>query len=199
MGTEESVFRDFTSTGWAGWHLRRLIPFSRKDDADLITERPPDYPARLVSGLLLRSSGCVHALQGHPGLLHFGIEFQGHLVFGPSFAGFFLMLVDHAHAPVDVLRTRQPGLLGVEFNPALVHSYRLVGYENRMLRSEDFNDDTKDAGEIGAGHTVTASLGEAERLALAGLGEDVRGHRAGFVELLQLARNLEDPDPSQDN
>lgn len=44
----------------------------------------------------------------------------------------------------------------VEFNPAVVAGYRLIGYENRLLRDEDFNDDTKDAGEIGAGHTVTA-------------------------------------------
>jgi Ca-activated chloride channel family protein len=44
----------------------------------------------------------------------------------------------------------------VEFNPAQVAGYRLIGYENRMLRTEDFNDDKKDAGEIGAGHTVTA-------------------------------------------
>lgn len=44
----------------------------------------------------------------------------------------------------------------VEFNPAKVKAYRLIGYENRMLRKEDFNDDTKDAGEIGAGHSVTA-------------------------------------------
>ncbi|MFG0294735.1 MAG: von Willebrand factor type A domain-containing protein [Maioricimonas sp. JB045] len=44
----------------------------------------------------------------------------------------------------------------VEFNPAQVAAYRLIGYENRMLAKEDFNDDTKDAGEIGAGHTVTA-------------------------------------------
>ncbi len=46
--------------------------------------------------------------------------------------------------------------LQVEFNPALVKSYRLIGYENRLLDNEDFRDDTKDAGEIGAGHTVTA-------------------------------------------
>lgn len=44
----------------------------------------------------------------------------------------------------------------VEFNPAKIASYRLVGYENRLLAAEDFKDDTKDAGEIGAGHTVTA-------------------------------------------
>lgn len=44
----------------------------------------------------------------------------------------------------------------VEFNPAVVQAYRLIGYENRKLRNEDFNDDKKDAGDIGAGHSVTA-------------------------------------------
>jgi Ca-activated chloride channel family protein len=44
----------------------------------------------------------------------------------------------------------------VEFNPARVGAYRLIGYENRLLAHRDFNDDRKDAGEIGAGHTVTA-------------------------------------------
>jgi Ca-activated chloride channel family protein len=44
----------------------------------------------------------------------------------------------------------------VEFNPAHVKYYRLIGYENRLLRDEDFKDDTKDAGELGAGHSVTA-------------------------------------------
>ena len=44
----------------------------------------------------------------------------------------------------------------VEFNPAKVGAYRLIGYENRMLANEDFNDDRKDAGELGAGHSVTA-------------------------------------------
>ncbi|HEY0026136.1 MAG TPA: von Willebrand factor type A domain-containing protein [Longimicrobium sp.] len=46
--------------------------------------------------------------------------------------------------------------LQVEFNPARVYAYRLIGYENRLLADEDFNDDRKDAGEIGAGHSVTA-------------------------------------------
>ncbi|MCM1190987.1 MAG: VWA domain-containing protein [Butyrivibrio sp.] len=46
--------------------------------------------------------------------------------------------------------------LQVEFNPAYIKGYRLLGYENRILATEDFDDDTKDAGEIGAGHTVTA-------------------------------------------
>ncbi len=46
--------------------------------------------------------------------------------------------------------------LQVEFNPAFVQSYRLVGYENRLLNKEDFNNDKKDAGDMGVGHTVTA-------------------------------------------
>jgi Ca-activated chloride channel family protein len=46
--------------------------------------------------------------------------------------------------------------LQVEFNPAVVAGYRLIGYENRVLKDEDFNDDKKDAGDIGAGHSVTA-------------------------------------------
>ncbi|NLX67149.1 MAG: DUF3520 domain-containing protein [Bacteroidales bacterium] len=44
----------------------------------------------------------------------------------------------------------------VEFNPAFVNAYRLIGYESRLLEDEDFNDDLKDAGELGPGHTVTA-------------------------------------------
>ena len=46
--------------------------------------------------------------------------------------------------------------LQVEFNPAKVQAYRLIGYENRMLNKEDFNNDKKDAGDLGSGHTVTA-------------------------------------------
>ncbi len=46
--------------------------------------------------------------------------------------------------------------LQIEFNPAKVKSYRLIGYENRLLDDEDFNDDQKDAGELGSGHSVTA-------------------------------------------
>lgn len=46
--------------------------------------------------------------------------------------------------------------LQIEFNPVYVNAYRLIGYESRLLNKEDFNDDTKDAGELGSGHTVTA-------------------------------------------
>jgi Ca-activated chloride channel family protein len=44
----------------------------------------------------------------------------------------------------------------VEFNPAVIGAYRLIGYENRVMADEEFNDDNADAGDIGAGHTVTA-------------------------------------------
>lgn len=46
--------------------------------------------------------------------------------------------------------------LQIEFNPARVQAYRLIGYENRLLNKEDFNNDQKDAGDLGSGHTVTA-------------------------------------------
>jgi len=57
--------------------------------------------------------------------------------------------------------------LQIEFNPAKVKSYKLIGYENRMLEDRDFNDDTKDAGELGSGHTVTALY----EIVLAGSGD----------------------------
>jgi Ca-activated chloride channel family protein len=59
----------------------------------------------------------------------------------------------------------------VEFNPAKVGAYRLIGYENRLMRDRDFHDDTKDAGEIGAGHHVTALY----ELVLAGKEESLPG------------------------
>ncbi|MEO5897542.1 MAG: von Willebrand factor type A domain-containing protein [Vicinamibacterales bacterium] len=62
--------------------------------------------------------------------------------------------------------------LQIEFNPRVVSAYRLVGYENRLLRKEDFNNDRKDAGEMGAGHTVTA-LYELVPAGEASLGADV--------------------------
>jgi Ca-activated chloride channel family protein len=61
----------------------------------------------------------------------------------------------------------------VEFNPTRVASYRLIGYANRLLAKKDFNDDTKDAGEMGAGHTVTA-LYEVVPVGVAGPVDDLR-------------------------
>ena len=70
----------------------------------------------------------------------------------------------------------------VEFNPARVAAYRLVGYENRVMAAEDFNDDTKDAGELGAGHSVTALY----EILPAGAPVDVK---LGTVDPLQYGSN----------
>lgn len=64
------------------------------------------------------------------------------------------VLVDQMHATLVTIA--KDVKIQVEFNPAQIASYRLLGYENRALAKEDFNNDRKDAGEIGAGHTVTA-------------------------------------------
>ncbi len=67
----------------------------------------------------------------------------------------------------------------VEFNPALVSEYRLIGYETRLLRREDFSNDKVDAGDIGAGHTVTALY---EIVKPGGGGERIEGLRYGDVK-----------------
>jgi Ca-activated chloride channel family protein len=64
------------------------------------------------------------------------------------------VLVDELSATLQTIA--RDVKIQVEFNPAVVAEYRLIGYENRMLRREDFNNDKVDAGDIGAGHTVTA-------------------------------------------
>ena len=64
------------------------------------------------------------------------------------------VLVDERHA--TLMRIASDVKIQVEFNPAVVAEYRLIGYENRLLKREDFNNDQVDAGEIGPGHTVTA-------------------------------------------
>ncbi|MDF1591580.1 MAG: VWA domain-containing protein [Desulfobacterales bacterium] len=64
------------------------------------------------------------------------------------------VLVDEAQA--SLFPIAKDVKIQVEFNPAAVAEYRLIGYETRMLRREDFNDDRVDAGDIGAGHSVTA-------------------------------------------
>ncbi|RJP30499.1 MAG: VWA domain-containing protein [Phycisphaerales bacterium] len=64
------------------------------------------------------------------------------------------VLVDQMDATINTIA--KDVKIQVEFNPAAVAAYRLIGYENRVLAARDFNDDAKDAGEIGAGHTVTA-------------------------------------------
>jgi len=64
------------------------------------------------------------------------------------------VLVDEASS--TLMTIAKDVKIQIEFNPRLVKEYRLIGYQNRMLRREDFNNDKVDAGEIGAGHTVTA-------------------------------------------
>jgi Ca-activated chloride channel family protein len=64
------------------------------------------------------------------------------------------LLVDQLDATIQTIA--KDVKVQIEFNPAVVAEYRLIGYENRALAREDFNNDAKDAGEIGAGHTVTA-------------------------------------------
>lgn len=64
------------------------------------------------------------------------------------------VLVDQMGATLETIA--KDVKIQVEFNPAEVQAYRLIGYENRLMAAEDFNDDRKDAGEIGAGHCVTA-------------------------------------------
>ena len=61
-----------------------------------------------------------------------------------------------AEAGATLVTVAKDVKLQIEFNPHFVSAYRLIGYENRLLRKEDFNNDQKDAGEMGAGHSVTA-------------------------------------------
>ncbi|MGB0325544.1 MAG: vWA domain-containing protein, partial [Phycisphaerales bacterium] len=77
----------------------------------------------------------------------------------------------------------------VEFNPAKVAAYRLIGYDNRRLADQDFNDDTKDAGDLGAGHTVTALY------EVVPVGVSVPG-APGTVDDLKYQRNEEPAKPS---
>ena len=93
----------------------------------------------------------------------------------------------------------------VEFNPAVVSEYRLVGYENRALRREDFNNDKIDAGEIGAGHTVTAiyeitlagSGGERIDSLRYGKSKKPASNHANELALLRLRYKAPDSDTSQ--
>lgn len=90
----------------------------------------------------------------------------------------------------------------VEFNPEKVQAYRLIGYENRLLEDKDFNDDRKDAGEIGAGHTVTALyevIPTGIKSNFAGSVDDLKYQenkkpRNGSKELLTVKLRYKEPD-----
>ncbi len=81
------------------------------------------------------------------------------------------VLVEEMGATLNVVA--KDTKLQVEFNPKAVGAYRLIGYENRMLAAEDFNDDAKDAGDIGSGHYVTALYEIVPKGKEAALGKDV--------------------------
>jgi Ca-activated chloride channel family protein len=82
--------------------------------------------------------------------------------------------------------------LQVEFNPNQVGAYRLIGYENRVMASQDFNNDKKDAGEIGAGHTVTAlyEIIPADAAPKPELGDSLRYRKAVVPQEGEVAREL---------
>jgi Ca-activated chloride channel homolog len=96
----------------------------------------------------------------------------------------------------------------VEFNPAEVAAYRLIGYENRVLRDQDFNDDRKDAGDVGEGHTVTALF----EVVPSGQATDIpsvdplryqtsrqASSNAGSGELMTVKLRYKDPERSETN
>ncbi len=92
--------------------------------------------------------------------------------------------------------------LQIEFNPVRVKSYRLIGYEDRILAKEDFNDDKKDAGEIGAGHSVTAlyEIVPAGKPEKSGKVDELKYQMSGITqaayenELLTVKIRYKDPD-----
>jgi Ca-activated chloride channel family protein len=92
----------------------------------------------------------------------------------------------------------------IEFNPAIIDSYRLIGYENRILRTEDFADDTKDAGEMGAGHSVTvlyelkmSDEAQASRRELRYQSSEVREEAKSSNELLLIKFRYKKPGEEQ--
>ncbi|MCB9327420.1 MAG: von Willebrand factor type A domain-containing protein [Lewinellaceae bacterium] len=96
----------------------------------------------------------------------------------------------------------------IEFNPAYVQAYRLIGYESRLLAKEDFNNDMKDAGEMGAGHAVTAIyeiipvgansqyVGQVDELQYQNLKKSGQGIQNGELAILKTRYKLPDEDQS---
>ena len=95
------------------------------------------------------------------------------------------VLVDEVSA--TLLTIAKDVKIQIEFNPAVVSEYRLIGYENRLLENEDFANDKVDAGDIGAGHTVTALY----ELALVGSGGE-RNTPLRYGETIQSNGNLDE-------
>ena len=112
------------------------------------------------------------------------------------------VLVDELSA--TMLTIAKDVKIQIEFNPAVVAEYRLLGYENRVLNREDFNNDKVDAGEIGAGHTVTAIYeialvgGNGERIeALRYQAEKNNAVHGDEIALLRLRYKAPDGDTSK--
>jgi Ca-activated chloride channel family protein len=100
-----------------------------------------------------------------------------------------------------LLTVAKDAKIQVEFNPAQVKSYRLIGYENRLLRAEEFADDKKDGGEVGAGQTVTALYEVVPAVEHVTAQDDLRYQTrrgrtgaAGSGELLHLKVRYQEPD-----
>ncbi len=112
------------------------------------------------------------------------------------------VLVDELSA--TLLTIAKDVKIQIEFNPNVVSEYRLIGYENRMLNREDFNNDQVDAGEIGAGHTVTAlyeltlkgNKGLVDPLRY-GVEKKVRNRSSNEIAFLRLRYKQPDADKSQ--
>jgi Ca-activated chloride channel family protein len=100
--------------------------------------------------------------------------------------------------------------LQVEFNPAVVQAWRLIGYENRLMRDEDFNNDRKDGGVLGAGHSVTAlyevvpvgvrlamSIGSVDSLRYQPVADTAPAARSSGGELLFVKVRYKEPDGTE--
>ncbi|MEX1361707.1 MAG: VWA domain-containing protein [Nannocystaceae bacterium] len=110
--------------------------------------------AKRESGVFLSVLGFGRGNLGDSTMEQLADKGNGNYAYIDSGAEAHKVLVEQAGATLVTIA--KDVKIQVELNPAEVAAYRLVGYENRTLAHRDFNDDTKDAGEIGAGHTVTA-------------------------------------------
>ena len=127
--------------------LERRRHRSRQPDAT-------DSKASATTACFSRCSGSAWAISRTRRWRSSPISGNGNYAYIDSLAEARKVLVKQAGA--TLVTVAKDVKIQVEFNPAHVAGYRLIGYEKRLLRNEDFNDDKKDAGDLGAGHTVTA-------------------------------------------
>jgi Ca-activated chloride channel homolog len=110
--------------------------------------------AKAKSGVFLSVLGFGTGNIKDPTLEQLADKGNGHYAYIDSPAEAYKVLVEEMGS--TLITVAKDVKIQVEFNPAKVGAFRLIGYENRIMAHQDFNDDTKDAGEIGAGHHVTA-------------------------------------------